>query len=97
MIPLKSFKCKGPRTLPDDVLGIWLVKTKGHPKYGFYWDTYEAFVIEAHSFEQVVEYVRKRLSYEEMHEEYLWTVERIGVSYSGRKRLKVLSSSYKAG
>ena len=97
MIPLKSFKCKGPRKLPDDVLGIWLVNTKGHPTHGLYWDTHSAFVIEAQSFDQVVEYVRKRLSGNMSHDEYQWTVERVGVSYSGRKRLKVLSTSYNAG
>lgn len=92
-----KFKCKGPKGLPEGISGIWQIKTKGDPKYGIYYDTYEGFVVEALTFDQVVSWLKRKLQSNTSHGTYVWTIERVGISYIDRKRLHCLLESYKAG
>lgn len=90
-------KCIGRTEVPDTVTGIWSITTEGHPKYGYHYDTYDGFVVEASSYEQIVKWLKRKVGGDSDHAEYEWVVKLKGISYSENTRLQCILESYRAG
>lgn len=90
------FKQLGKTTLEEGTMGIWRAVTDGHPKFGLNYDTYKGFVIESHTYEDVVSAI-KRHATGSCHDDYVWKIRLVGVALGNRKRTRVVLDSFKAG
>lgn len=86
--------CIGPTEVPGGATGIWSITTEGDPEYGYEYDTYIGFVVEARSYAQIIKWLKRKVNSDSSYE---WTVKLKGVSHCNTSRLNCILASYNAG
>lgn len=90
------FNRVGNEELPDNVVGIWHADSEGHPENGIDYDTFEGFVIEAKSFDDVVKRIECSAK-SSAHDDYVWEIKLFGIALDNTTDSRVVMSSWKAG